>query len=305
MAEKPGIGSNAADHEFDQDGDLITAGSANAYTVKTARRILGNYRGLRFCARASFTNSAAATMQVDEAPAIPIRKAGNVALTGGEIISGQYYDFIYDDANDVWEGIGPFATAFGLSLLSAANAAAALTALGAAGQGKQTIWVPAEAMSGTTSGGNPPLGFLDGGGTIVAPYRAFDATTEEWVYIKIGMPKNWNEGTISVVFYWAHPATATNFNVVWRILPIAYSDADVIGSGSFGSGQVTDTGGTTNALYISPETSGITIGNSPIENDMVIWRIGRLATDGADTLAVDAFLFGIKIFYTTNAANDA
>jgi len=96
-------GSASADHEFDNDGELILTGSANAYVATTARKIKGYYAGLRICGRANFTNTGAATITVDEAPAIAIRKAGNAALVGGEIVNGTYFDFIYDAANNVMQ----------------------------------------------------------------------------------------------------------------------------------------------------------------------------------------------------------
>ena len=92
-------GSASADHEFDNDGELILTGSANAYVATTARKIKGYYAGLRLCARANFTCTGASTMTVDEAGPIPIRKPGNVATANGDIVSGTYYDFIYDIAN--------------------------------------------------------------------------------------------------------------------------------------------------------------------------------------------------------------
>jgi hypothetical protein len=38
---------------------------------------------------------------------------------------------------------------------------------------------------------------------------------------------------------------------------------------------------------------------------MIFFRLSRVATDGADTLAVDARLHGIMLFITTNADTDA
>jgi len=96
-------GSASADHEFDNDGELILTGSANAYVATTARKIKGYYQGLRLCGRANFTCTGASTITVDEAGAIPIRKPGNVATANGDIVNGTYYDFIYDIANNVMQ----------------------------------------------------------------------------------------------------------------------------------------------------------------------------------------------------------
>lgn len=83
---------------------------------------------------------------------------------------------------------------------------------------------------------------------------------------------------------------------VWR-----FSDDDTI-EAAFGSAQsVTDTGGTTDAA----ETSAVTIGGTPTGGDYVIFQVFRDADNGSDTLAVNAKLLGVGLFYTINAATDA
>ncbi|PAQ05210.1 hypothetical protein CIT26_30890 [Mesorhizobium temperatum] len=74
----------------------------------------------------------------------------------------------------------------------------------------------------------------------------------------------------------------------------------------FGTAQSSvDTGGTTNDIYIGPESSAITIGGTPAEGDLVVFQIYRDVSDAGDTMAVDARLHGIHIYLTTNAATDA
>lgn len=113
MADKPGVGSSAADYEFDHDGNLTTTGAANTYAVITGRKIMGYYKGLRFCARINVTNTGASTMAVDEAGAIALRKAPNAALVADDLLINVYYDFIYDDVNNVLQVFDakPFPTA--------------------------------------------------------------------------------------------------------------------------------------------------------------------------------------------------
>lgn len=136
-------------------------------------------------------------------------------------------------------------------------------------------------------------------------YSAFDPTTEEYGQFAISMPKSWNEGTLTARFRWAHPATTVNFGVVWGLQGVAVSDDDTIAA-AFGTAQeVTDTGGTTNDLYISAETSAITIGGTPQAGDMLFFRVYRKSASGSDTLAVDAHLLGIDVFMTTDASTDA
>ena len=109
---------------------------------------------------------------------------------------------------------------------------------------------------------------------------------------------------MSAIFVWSHAGAATNFNVVWAIRGVAVSDDDALDA-SFGStAQITDTGGTASDLYRSPETGPLTLAGTPSESDVAILEIFRLATDAADTLAIDARLHGVALFYATNANTD-
>jgi hypothetical protein len=74
------------------------------------------------------------------------------------------------------------------------------------------------------------------------------------------------------------------------------SDGDAIGA-VFGTAQtVTDTGGTTNTLYISAASSAITVGGTPATGDHVFFRVYRKAADASDTMTIDARLHGVRIF---------
>lgn len=164
---------------------------------------------------------------------------------------------------------------------------------------KHTIWIPASAM---VIDSGPSSGKLNVGGAII-PYIAFDATTQEYVFFNVAMPKGWDEGTLTAVAYWTHPATVTNFGVVWNISLSAFGDNDALNNTYVGANS-TDTGGTTSNLYVSPETSTIDAGNTQAENDLLLGFVSRATGDGSDTMAVDAYLIGIKLFYTTNSDTD-
>jgi hypothetical protein len=102
MAEK------TVDNElYDNHGEIELAGSANAYTATTARAVTGYYKGLRFSAKANHTNTGATTLALNGMSAVAIRKHGTAALVGGEIVSGQYYDFEYDAANGNLQILNP------------------------------------------------------------------------------------------------------------------------------------------------------------------------------------------------------
>lgn len=171
--------------------------------------------------------------------------------------------------------------------------------------GKQTVWVPAGAMIARTTNGAASNSVEMTTNKNMVKTLDFDASTQEFAQFDIRMPKSWNEGTVTFAPVWSHPSTTTNFGVVWGLDAVAISNDDALDV-AFGTEQTsTDTGGTTNDLYEGPESSAITIAGTPQAGDLVQFRIHRNPSDGSDTLAVDARLHGVVIFYTTDAVNDA
>lgn len=173
-------------------------------------------------------------------------------------------------------------------------------------EGKQAIYISASGMRPTTTAGcaalaqveiasnNPELVTLD-----------FDPTTVESALFSFVMPEKWNEGTITFKAHWSHGATTVNFGVAWGLQAVAVSNDDTIAT-TFGTRvDVVDTGGTTNDLYTTPESSAVTIGGTPQPGDMVFFRFRRTVADAGDTLAIDARLHGVTIYITTNAGTDA
>lgn len=172
--------------------------------------------------------------------------------------------------------------------------------------GKHAIPIVAGAMRPSVTGGCAALAAIASAANqpdIVT--LDFDPTTQEYAQFSIPMPKSWNEGTVTFKAIWSHPATTTNFGVVWDLQALALSDDDAIAQ-AYGTAQTsTDTGGTTNDLYVSPESSSITIAGTPASEDVVFFRLSRVTGNGSDTMAVDARLHGIVLFITTDAENDA
>ena len=172
-------------------------------------------------------------------------------------------------------------------------------------QGKHTIAIPAGTMQARITNGASDGSVELATNDILMTTWNFDAATSEAVQFVIPMPKSWNEGTLTAEFLWQHPSTTTNFGVVWGIRAVAVSNDDALDA-AFGTAvTVADTGGTTEDLYITAETSAMTVAGTPAEGDLVIFEVYRVVADGSDTLAVDAKLLGIRLNYTINAATDA
>lgn len=185
--------------------------------------------------------------------------------------------------------------------ITAANAGTSLATLAA---GKQTIWVPAGAMTLRTTNG-PSSGSLElATNDVMVKTLDFSGATSEGAQFTVAMPKSWNESTITAQFIWSHAATTTNFGVVFALAGLAVSNDDAMDA-AFGTAvSVADTGGTTNDLYITSETAAITIAGTPAELDAVIFQVTRLPADASDTMTVDARLHGVRLYYTANAGND-
>lgn len=173
-------------------------------------------------------------------------------------------------------------------------------------QGKQAIYIAAAGMRPSTTGGCAALAAIAGAsGQPDKVTLDFDPTTQEYAQFSFVMPKKWNEGTITFVPQWSHAATTTNFGVVWDLQAVACSNDDTIAV-NFGTAQLsTDTGGTTDDIYMGPESSAITVGGTPAAEDMVFFRVSRVTGNGSDTMAIDARLHGITVYVTTNADTDA
>lgn len=83
----------------DINGSVATTGSANAYVMAANQTLSAYYDGLVLAFEANFTNTGAATVNVDGLGAKSIKKMGDASLTdlaADDIESGRRYVIIYD-----------------------------------------------------------------------------------------------------------------------------------------------------------------------------------------------------------------
>lgn len=170
--------------------------------------------------------------------------------------------------------------------------------------GQQTIWIPAAAMYARTSNGAASGTVETSTNKVMIKTLDFDTTTQEFAQFAIQMPKSWNESSLICQFVWSHDATTTNFGVVWAVEAVSFNTGDSLDS-AFGTAvQVANTGGTANTIYITSETSALTVAGTPTAEEYVVFQVKRVPADASDTMAIDARLHGVKIHYTTDAAKD-
>ncbi len=93
-----------------------SGGSSSAYTGTVATtHLVALTDGMCVRLRLHANNAAAATLNVNSLGAKSIKRADNSAIQANDLVSGGYYDFIYDGTNDVWKvpaislaaGVGP------------------------------------------------------------------------------------------------------------------------------------------------------------------------------------------------------
>ena len=171
--------------------------------------------------------------------------------------------------------------------------------------GKQTIFIPAAAMTARTTSGAESGSAETTTNKIMLESMDFDTAADEFIQFGVQMPDSWDAGVVNAIFVWSHAATTVNFGVRFFIQAVALVDGDAADT-AFGTavGHTADTGGTTDDIYISPETGDITVANTPAAGDFVIFQVYRDVSDAGDTMAIDARLHGITLLYSTDKAID-
>jgi len=171
--------------------------------------------------------------------------------------------------------------------------------------GKETIWVPAAAMYGPTT--NPADGALVETTATRPDLKVFDfdASTKQYTQFTIAMPKSWNLGTVTYQVFWS-PSTTNTGNCIFGLQGVACGDSDTIDVAYGTAIEVTDAGiGTVEDQQVTAESSAMTIAGSPADDQQTYLQLYRDAADGSDSFTGEARVLGVKLFYTTDAANDA
>lgn len=171
--------------------------------------------------------------------------------------------------------------------------------------GKHTVGAAAGTLFPATTNGCAALAQAETAtNKINYKYLAFDAAAVEFAWFAIPTPKSYNASTVLMRAVWTHPATVTNFGVVWQFEIFAAANDDALDTAVGTAVTVTDTGGTTGDFYQADVSAAITPSNTPAKQDWLFVRVSRLATNGSDTMAVDAHLIGVEVYYTTDAVTD-
>ena len=169
--------------------------------------------------------------------------------------------------------------------------------------GRETIWVPANAMYGNSTNG-AEAGQTELGNGPELKTLDFDKDSDEFAQFAISFPKSWNKGTVTFQAYFTGNSTNTG-NVAFKLAGVGLADGELtnIAFGTAVQAEAKAHSGVAYNLNITRESGAITIAGTPVAEEYVFFEISRDVSE--DNFSADALLLGIKLFFTTNAGNDA
>jgi len=169
--------------------------------------------------------------------------------------------------------------------------------------GKETIWVPATAMyAETTNGAELAQTVLTAGAPELKAF-AFDTTTAEAVQFNVSFPESWNASTVTFQTFWSASGTdAGTGGFTLAGCSVANNVDYDLAFGAVTANTALAASTTQDDLMINVESGTVAIASVAASTN-TIFRLVR--NTAVDTNTGDLRLVGVKLFYTTNAANDA
>ena len=132
----------------------------------------------------------------------------------------------------------------------------------------------------------------------------FDTTAQEYARAPLALPKKWNKGTVTAEVIWTGAAAGSG-GVTFTVGVCAWSDGDNLQTIGGAPANSADTYLGADLLHVSPVTTNITVGQTPVDGDLLYVLLSRLVSDANDTLAQDAQVVAVRIFYNVTTSNDA
>ena len=169
--------------------------------------------------------------------------------------------------------------------------------------GVETIWVPAAAMYPETTNGCADLEQVELSNGPELKCLDFAAAADDFAQFSIAFPKSWNEGTVTFQAFFTVTGTNTG-TVAWGLAGRSFADSADLNT-AFGTTVVATAkahSGTSNDLNVTAVSGAVTIAGVAVDT-LTCFQVLRDVS--ADSQTGAARLLGIKLFFTTNAANDA
>jgi hypothetical protein len=170
--------------------------------------------------------------------------------------------------------------------------------------GRETIFVPAEAMRPSVTNGATALADTETtAGNPDITGLSFISASDTYAQFQIEYPKAWNQGTLTFKAAWESAATGTT-GVAIALQAVAVSDGDSYDT-AYGTAIVVtdDAQSTPEDRYVTAESAAMTVAGTPADDDVIMFQVFRDVS--ADDMTEAMTLTGIRIFYTTDASTDA
>ena len=169
--------------------------------------------------------------------------------------------------------------------------------------GLETIYVPAAGMYPETTNGASDLEQVELSNGPELKCLDFAAAADDFAQFQVIFPKSWNEGTVTFQAFFTVTGTNTG-TVAWGLAGRSFADSADLNT-AFGT-QVVATAkahsGTSNDIDVAAVSGNVTIAGAAADT-LTIFQIARDVS--ADSQTGAARLLGIKLFFTTDAKNDA
>ena len=169
--------------------------------------------------------------------------------------------------------------------------------------GLETIYVPAAAMYPNTTAGCADLEQVELSNGPELKCLDFAADADDFAQFTVAFPKSWNEGTVTFQAFFTVTGTNTG-TVAWGLSGVSFADNGDINT-AFGTNVVATAkahSGTSNDMDVTAVSGAVTITAAAVDTQ-TYFQVMRDVS--ADSQTGAARLLGIKLFFTTNAANDA
>ena len=169
--------------------------------------------------------------------------------------------------------------------------------------GLETIYVPAAAMYPNSTAGCADLEQVELSNGPELKCLDFAADADDFAQFTVAFPKSWNEGTVTFQAFFTVTGTNTG-TVAWGLSGVSFADNGDINT-AFGTNVVATAkahSGTSNDMDVTAVSGAVTITAAAVDTQ-TYFQVMRDVS--ADTQTGAARLLGIKLFFTTNAANDA
>ena len=168
--------------------------------------------------------------------------------------------------------------------------------------GKETIWVPAGSLiPAETNGCDDPLRVEQTVVNALVMFCQDDDATDVSAWFDVAFPKSWNAGTVTAQLFWS-----TSDGTGSETLDVTIACGSAVNDGALDSAtvgtaiQFSDTSIAAADLHVSSETSAITCANAADDAQTFF----RLQLDASGNGTDDVGILGVKLYYTTDLAND-